>query len=89
VCSLSLSKISLYPVGFVASPCQVERKLPLTELYCNCFSFMNIIFTGLIVHRACNKIITLCCETTLRISTEGHFKGTGKWNVSMTLVLVS
>lgn len=35
---------------------------PFAELYCNHFSSVNIIFIGLIVHRACNKILTLCCE---------------------------
>uniref|UniRef100_A0A8C8ZFB9 Uncharacterized protein n=1 Tax=Prolemur simus TaxID=1328070 RepID=A0A8C8ZFB9_PROSS len=62
--SCYIFKLFLYTVGFVASHGQVERKQPLAELYCNHFSFINI-FTGLIVHRAYNKILTLCCEMTM------------------------
>uniref|UniRef100_A0A8C0WEE8 Uncharacterized protein n=1 Tax=Castor canadensis TaxID=51338 RepID=A0A8C0WEE8_CASCN len=63
--SCYIFKLSLYFIGFVVSPGQVERKLSLTELYCSHFSFINI-FTGLIVHKTCNKILTLCCENMLR-----------------------
>lgn len=37
--SYYIFKLFLYTMDFVASYGQVERKLPLTQLYCNYFSF--------------------------------------------------
>lgn len=57
-------KLFLYIIGFVASHGQVERKLPLAELYCNHFFKKTFsqdwLYTGLV-----KNFLTLCCETTM------------------------
>lgn len=59
---------------------------PFAELYCNHFSSVNIIFTGLIVHRACNFNTVLW--TSLGFSTRGDLKRSQEWSVlSVTLLL--
>uniref|UniRef100_A0A8C0YZ61 Uncharacterized protein n=3 Tax=Canis lupus TaxID=9612 RepID=A0A8C0YZ61_CANLF len=63
--SCYIFKLFLYTLGFVTSHGQVERKLPPCRTVLSPFFFLKIIITGLIVHRACNKMLTLCCETTM------------------------
>nr|ABG37968.1 unknown [Rattus norvegicus] len=65
MCMTSLSylfKLSFCSKAFVAPLFRWRGSCLFAEPYCNHFSFINIIFTGLIVYRACNKILTLCCE---------------------------
>lgn len=87
VCLIFIScyifKRFLFTLGFVASRGQGERKLPLAELYCNHSCFINMMFTGLIVHRACH-------QTGTNIdSIDDNLKGTRKWTVRlMTLFLI-
>lgn len=60
---------------------------PFAELYCNHFSFINIIFTWLIVYRACNNFNTVLWKS-LGFSTRGDLRSTREWSVlSVTLLL--
>ena len=63
--SCYIFKVFLYIIGFVASHGQVERKLPLAELYCNHFFKKTLfsqdwLYTGLV-----KNFLTLCCETMM------------------------